>query len=291
MGRRPDRFKATYSGSAHLLDAVGAKYYASSFGQVSGLFIKCLRHLFDGLRDSHFPSQQVISQIYFTGFEAVKLICIVSSLFGAVVVLEALIMMPKVGFGDSFGNITVVIIVRELGPILTAFLVAGRTGSGLATYIGNMQVESEIDALKSMGVDPIKFLALPALLGGIVSMIGLSIIFGFVAITAGYICGMIGIKVLHLNIALDLQIYLNSIFNAMTVTDLFMIVIKPAFFGIFISMIACYKGLSLGNDSRLVPKAASETVVACFICIVLSDLVFLLFYLPEYMKQINSLGI
>lgn len=290
LERRPDRFKATYSTLANTLDGIGDRYYLSFVGKITSIFLKCLGHLFESIRSRQFPMSQVTWQIYFTGFEAVKLVSIVAALFGSVVVVNALIMMPIVGFGDSFGNITVVVIVREMGPILTAFLVAGRTGAGLATYIGNMRVESEIDALESMGIDPIRFLALPALIGCTISMVILSLLFAAVAMTAGFFCGIIGIKLLHLTIALDADIYSKAIFKALTEVDLFMLVIKPAFFGILISMIACQRGLALKNDMREVPKAASETVVSCFVTVVVSDMLFLAFYIPIYIAEIKSTG-
>lgn len=290
MERRPDRYKSTYSTLANLLDNIGDRYYISFFGKITSLFLKCLGHLFDSIRTKQFPLSQSIWQVYFTGFEATKLITIIAAIFGSMIIAIALFMMPMVGFGDSIGNILVVIIVRELGPILTAFMVAGRTGAGLATYVGNMKVESEIDALESMGVDPVRFLALPSLIGCTISMIVLSLLFSGVALTAGYFVGVILIKVMHSTIGLDPRIYTEAIFSSLTIPDLFLLILKPAFFGILISMIAMQRGLSLKYDIREVPKAASDTVVSCFVAVVVSDMLFLAFFIPTYIFTIKSTG-
>lgn len=290
MARRPDRFKSTYSDLANSLNKLGESYYRSQFGQITSTFLKCLGHLFETIRTGRFPMVQSVWQVYFTGFEAIKLVMVIAAVFGTMIMAIVLFTMPMVGFGDSIGNILVVIIVRELGPILTAFLVAGRTGAGLATYIGNMKVESEIDALESMGIDPIRFLAMPALLGCSVSMVVLSMIFSTTALTIGYGVSAALTEFLNSTIALDPSVYLNAIFSSLSWVDLVLLVVKPTFFGILISMIASQRGLSLHNDVREVPQAASDTVVNSFVAVVISDMLFLGFYINTYTSAVKDTG-
>jgi len=93
--------------------------------------------------------------------------------------------MPKFGVSAYFGNILIRVVIRELGPFFTSFVVIGRSGSALATFIGNMRVSKEISALEVMGVDPVRFLIMPAFVAMVVSMVCLSVYFDIIAIIGG----------------------------------------------------------------------------------------------------------
>ena len=158
-----------------------------SFGQQVGLFLRAVASIFSESRSFKTDSRNVILQTFFTGVEIFPVLFVVATLFGAIVIVEIMTMMGKVGFSDVVGSLMVVVIIRELGPILTAFLIAGRSGSSLTTYVGSMVIDSEVDALATMGVDPIRYLVMPGLIGGTIATFIMTIIFSGSAIGAGYL--------------------------------------------------------------------------------------------------------
>ena len=156
-------------------------------GQLIALFFRTVASLFDKSRNFRSDSRNIILQTFFTGVEIFVPLFVVATLFGTVVIIEVLSLMGKMGFSDIVGNLMVVVIIRELSPILTAFLIAGRTGSSLTTYIGGMVIDSEVDALATMGINPIRYLVMPSVMGGTIATIIMNIIFSASAIGAGFI--------------------------------------------------------------------------------------------------------
>lgn len=258
------------------LEKIGSTYSQSTIGQVSHISLLSFAAFFQFARRSKKNpgglSKQIISQIYFTGVEAVSLVALIGAILGIVVTLQATTLMPKVGFGGNLGEIMVASIIRELGPLFTAFLIAGRSGSGLATYLGNMKINHEIDALKSLGIDPIKYLVMPSMVGFVVALVVLTIVFNTVAIVFGYI----GVSLINILIGGSIQItfdqFISSIIQATTILDLFMMILKPSIFGIFIASIASHTALSLPYDSRSVPKSVASTVVSAFVGVFILNL-------------------
>ena len=234
--------------------------------------------------------RQIILQVYFTGIEAFPLIAIVAILLGSLTITQAVTVMPKVGFSDFFGSLMVIVIIRELGPVLTAFLIAGRTGAALAAYLGNMKVESEVDALETMGIDPIRYLVMPALIGGMIAMLILNTFFSAIAIVVGYVVakGLISMLQNMLESKLIWDHYWQSILMGLTPTDFLMVIVKPMIFGAIITTNACLFGTTVKNDVREVPKATSRSVVYSFIFVVLADLLLSLVYISDYIRNFNS---
>lgn len=226
---------------------------------------------------------QLISQIYFTGVEAIPLVAFLALIIGSATILQAATVMPKIGAGDYFGNVMVLVVLREVGPLFTAFLVAGRTGSALSTYLGNMKVQQEIDALKTMGIDPVRYLVYPSFAAMIISMFCLTVLFNVVAIFGGFLV----VKLLSISISdfsevqLSLSLFLERILASMGVMDGVLAIVKPLFFGILVSVIACYHGINVTNDIRGVPKATTNGVVNSFVCITLFDTLFAIPFLAR----------
>lgn len=226
---------------------------------------------------------QLITQIYFTGVEAIPLVAFLALVIGSATILQASTVMPKIGAGDYFGNVMVLVVVREVGPLFTAFLVAGRTGSALSTYLGNMKVQQEIDALKTMGVDPVRYLVYPVFAATMISMFCLTVIFNLVAIFGGYLV----VKLLSLMVSdfsdvhLSLSLFMERILASMGIIDGVLGIVKPVFFGMLVSIIACYHGINVSNDIREVPKATTKGVVNSFVCITLFDTLFALPFLAR----------
>lgn len=262
-----------------------------SLGQQVALFWNAIKSLFSSSRNFKTDTRNIILQTFFTGVEIFPTLFIVASLFGTVVIIEVISMMGKMGLSDIVGSLIVVVIIRELGPVLTAFLIAGRSGSSLTTYIGSMVINSEVDALATMGVDPVRYLVMPGLFGGCIALFFMNIIFSASAICAGFLLtkGIILLTGNIINIQLTWSYLSHEILGAITLTDFVFIVIKPLVFGAIITTNACYQALNIQRDVRQVPKATSKSVIRSFLYIVCADVILSIFYFVDYINNINTL--
>jgi len=151
--------------------------------------------------------KQIISQILFTGVEAFWLVGIIGLLCGITIIVQATTTMPKFGVGEYFGKILIIVVIRELGPFFTSLVVVGRSGAALAAFIGTMRVNREISALEVMGINPVKFIIMPAFIAMVVSMMCLAVYFDIIAIIGGYF-------IARLNVDIPLSIFVSSVLEA-----------------------------------------------------------------------------
>ena len=280
------------------LTFVGRKFHALGLfllrrpvGQQVALFVRAFMSLFSKSRSFKTDSRNIILQTFFTGVEIFPILFVVATLFGTVVIIEVITMLGKMGFSDVVGGVMVVVIIRELGPILTAFLIAGRSGSSLTTYIGGMVINSEVDALATMGVDPIRYLVMPGLIGGAIATFIMNIVFSTSAICAGYLMTKLAIAFAGsaVNIQLTWDYISTEILNAMSLTDFVFIVVKPIVFGSIITTNACYQAMNIPRDVRQVPKATGKSVIKSFFYIVCADVFLSLFYFIDYFNEISKI--
>ena len=280
------------------LTLVGRKFHALGLfllrrpvGQEIALFVRALMSLFNKSRSFKTDSRNIILQTFFTGVEIFPILFVVATLFGTVVIIEVITMMGKMGFDDVVGGLMVVVIIRELGPILTAFLIAGRSGSSLTTYIGGMVINSKVDALATMGVDPIRYLVMPGLIGGVIATFIMNIVFSTSAICAGYLMTKIAIALTGnaLNLQLTWDYLSTEILKVLTFTDFIFIVVKPIVFGCIITTNACYQAMNIPRDIRQVPKATGRSVIKSFFYIVCADVFLSLFYFIDYFNEISKI--
>ena len=280
------------------LTLVGRKFHALGLfllrrpvGQEVALFIRAFMSLFNKSRSFKTDSRNIILQTFFTGVEIFPILFVVATLFGTVVIIEVITMMGKMGFGDVVGGLMVVVIIRELGPILTAFLIAGRSGSSLTTYIGGMVINSEVDALATMGVDPVRYLVMPGLIGGAIATFIMNIVFSTSAICAGFLMTKAAIAVTGnaFNLQLTWDYLSTEILKALTFTDFIFIVVKPIVFGCIITTNACYQAMNIPRDIRQVPKATGRSVIKSFFYIVCADVFLSLFYFIDYFNEISKI--
>jgi phospholipid/cholesterol/gamma-HCH transport system permease protein len=266
-------------------------FMTRTLGQQVCLFFRAIASIFSRTRSFKADSRNIILQTFFTGVEIFPILFIVATLFGAVVIVEVMTLMGKMGFDDVVGNLVVVVIIRELGPILTAFLIAGRSGSSLTTYVGSMVINSEVDALATMGVDPIRYLVMPGLIGGSIATLIMTIFFSGSAIGAGFLITKAAIFLTGnaLNLQLTWDYLSNEILKALTIMDFVLIIIKPLVFGCIITINACYQALDIAHDVRQVPKATSRSVIKSFLYIVCADVVLSLFYFFDYFNELSRI--
>jgi phospholipid/cholesterol/gamma-HCH transport system permease protein len=239
------------------IGAWGVSLWKMAFSLV-GLLYDTLTALFVGGKKGITSSfKQIISQVLFTGVEAFGLVGIIGLLCGMTIIIQAMTNMPKFGVGEYFGKILVIVVIRELGPFFTSIVVVGRSGSALATYIGNMRVSKELAAIEVMGIDPIHFIVMPAFVAMVVSMVCLSVYFDIIAIIGGYF-------IAQMKVSIPFGIFMSTVLDAMRPMDLIISMLKNVAFGCIIALMSCYYGLGVANI-RQVPQAATKSVVSCMI--------------------------
>ena len=183
---------------------------------------------------------------------------------GMVLALQTALSLPSLGVKYYIGSVVAKSLVRELGPVLTALIVGGRIGSGMTAEIGTMKVTEQIDALRSMAADPVKKLVAPKLVATLVMLPALTVIGDALGILGGLI---VATGTLNLTAGL----YLNDVFDSLTLGDIFSGVCKSFFFAYFIAIIGCYNGLSTTGGADGVGRATTNTVVLAAILVLVSD--------------------
>ncbi len=215
----------------------------------------------------------VVQQIYFTGLEALALIVTVGLLLGTLVIVESATQLEKVGGEEVIGSLLVVIIIRELGPLVTAVIVILRSSTAISIELGYMKVLKEIQALKMQGIDPLHFIAIPRLMGIVISIVCLFVIFNIVAILGGAIDAWVLQEI-------PFSDFLNSVARAITGVDIILGLVKVLFFGTIISLVSVFRGFSVREAITEVPPAASKSAVESFLyCLIFNVIVSGIFYI------------
>jgi len=274
-----------------MFHSIGIFILKRRIGQLITLFLRSIASIFASNHNFKTDSRNVILQTFFTGIEIFPPLFMVATLFGTVTIIEVISLMGKMGMSDFVGNLMVVVIIRELGPIITAFLIAGRTGSSLTTYIGGMVINSEVDALATMGINPIRYLVMPSVIGGSIATVIMYIIFSSSAIGFGFLVtkGIIFITGNAPNVQITWHYLSTEILKALTVPDFIFAIVKPLIFGIIITTNACYQALNIQRDIRQVPKATSRSVITSFLYVVLADVALSAFYFIGYMQNLSTM--
>jgi phospholipid/cholesterol/gamma-HCH transport system permease protein len=221
----------------------------------------------------------VSAQIYFTGFQALPLISVLALACGSVVILQSSANLGLLGGVGILGDLLVAIIVRELAPLLTALIVISRSGTAVASEVGNMRVNREVEALESMGIHPLSYIVFPRLIGGVISVVCLAVYFVLVACLGGFM-------VSHLLQQIPFAFFADSLARAFTTADVGLFFLKNSFSGIIIFMICCYQGLLVKQSPHEVPQVTTKAVVNSVIYVVLFNMtVTISFYLGRLMSM------
>lgn len=202
----------------------------------------------------------------FTAVNAMGLVALLSGILSFLVISQATRELGRFGATDYIGTLIVVAIVRELGPLLTALIVVGRSGTAIAAELATNQVMGEVRALEAMGIDPKQYLVLPRFLGSLVSVFALLVLFDFVAIMAGFAAarfnGMPGVR------------YFDIVLESLRARDVWLTIFKALAFGAIVGIVPSYFGLAVRRASTEIPVAASRAVVAAMVGIFLCSALF-----------------
>lgn len=210
-------------------------------------------------------SQRVLlPNFYYVGVSSVPVIAVTGTFIGMVLAVQSYSQFHQLGLATRLGGIINVSIMRELGPVLAATMLAGRVGSAMAAELATMRVTEQIDALACLGVNPMHYLVVPRLLACVLLIPLLTILANFMGVMGGaFICT----KIYHI----DAHHYWTHAESHVTLWDLFAGLIKSLFFGFTIAIVSCHRGFNGTAGAEGVGRAATEAFVTSFILILALD--------------------
>lgn len=245
-----------------IIEGIGA-YVLATIEEIGRMFSMLVEAVVWGFR----PPYRF--RVIFQSFESVGVgslfIVLLTGLFAGLVLAYQSDYAFRLFNAETLVGATVAIsLLRELGPVFTGLMVAGRTGSSMTTELGTMRVTEQIDAMAVMAVNPVQYLVMPRVLATALMVPVLNMLFNFVGIGASY-----ALSVVYMNS--DPGIFLYHITRFITVTDFFYSTIKAAVFGLIIGLVGCYKGFYASGGAKGVGEATTSSVVTSSILILLSD--------------------
>lgn len=204
------------------------------------------------------------------GTNALPIVALISFLMGMIMAFQSAMPMRQFGVDIFVVNLVALAIARELGPLMTAVVLAGRSGSAFAAEIGTMKVNEEVAALNTMGLDPVRFLAVPRVLAGIVVTPVLTVYAMVIGIAGGF--------AVMLMLGFPLAALTNQLAGSLTVDDVVAGLIKSVFFGAVVAGVGCMRGLQTGAGAAAVGDATTRSVVTSIFFIVVLDAIFAVIY-------------
>lgn len=237
-----------------------AKKKIASLQEYSLLAAQSVANLFR--RPSYLPD--MIQQADLIGFGSMPIVLASVFFTGAALALNSATTLSRFGATTVIGQLVSIGIVRELGPVLSGLVVAGRNASGMASELGSMVVTEQIDAMRALGTDPTKKLVTPRVVATVVMLFFLTILGDFMGLLGGSF-------VASLLIGMDPHEYWSNAWQTLVYSDVFMGLAKPVVFGFIIATVGCYYGLSTKGGTQGVGRATTEAVVASMILIIVVD--------------------
>ena len=219
-----------------------------------------LRALFTPPRYTH----DIVEQFDAIGVQSLTVVLLTGFFTGAVLALQSGVTLDEFGARPFVGRLVSASMIKELGPVLTALMLTGRIGSGIAAELGSMVVTDQIAALRALGTDPVRKLVAPRVLAGFLMAPVLTVIADFVGITGGWI-------VSHYRLQVETGLYWSSVLQGLYMQDLWMGIIKPFVLGFVIVTIACHVGLRTSGGTQGVGRATTKAVVAGSVGLIFAD--------------------
>lgn len=245
--------------------------FLSSIGSFMLSFFKEVGRItffaFKGLLSIFYPPfywKNIFRSFLECGYFSLPVVALTSFFSGGVIALQSFSGFSHYHAQNAIGAIVVMAIVRELGPVLAALMVAGRWGSAIAAKIGSMRISQQIDALKTLSTNPILYLVTPQLIAGIISLPFLVVFADILGISGGFI-----ICTYKLHAAPEL--FINTAYHALASSDIIMGLTKAAIFGFIIALLGSYKGYYCQGGAEGVGRATTQSVVISSILVLIAD--------------------
>jgi len=242
-----------------------AACFVEFIGSITSLVMTVL------LRPSRFRWGQTSNQVELSGVNAIPIIVLISFLIGIVVAYQGALQLGKLGADVYTVDLLTVTILRELGILLTAIVIAGRSGSTFAAEIGSMKINQELDAMKTIGLDPVEVLVIPRIAGLIIALPILTLFANVFGIFGG------GVMIWAL---LDISptLFISQFVNAVAPWTFWVGMIKAPVFAIIIAVVGCYEGMQVSGSAESVGSHTTRAVVESIFLIIVFDALFSIFF-------------
>jgi phospholipid/cholesterol/gamma-HCH transport system permease protein len=249
------------------LNALDRMLYAA------GYFWQVLVGIRDFFRKRKDGYRVLVMQILFTGVEALTIISILALALGAIIIIQGSTLLRSFGQNQLMYSILIVVITRELGPVLTAFVIIARSGTAIATELSTMVINHEIQAYTAFGINPITYLVVPRFIGVMVATFVLSIYFSLFGLLGSWFPA-------SLVTPLRFTDYVQGLLGALQVQDIVISLVKSLVFGAIVAMISSFQGFSVNRSTTEIPVAGIRAVSASVVWVIVSDaIITLLSYL------------
>jgi phospholipid/cholesterol/gamma-HCH transport system permease protein len=245
---------------------------ASYFKKVRGLFEEVTlvtRFTFRFFKEVFKPRYELnesIKQAYLIGYKSFPLIAITGFIMGLVLTIQSRPTLAEFGAESWLPAMVSVSIIREMGPVITALIFAGKVGSGIGAELASMKVTEQIDAMEVAGNNPFKYIVVTRILATTFMLPALVILSDAISLYGSYI----GV---NLKGDISFHLFFLQVFQALSFSDIFPAVLKTFFFGFAVGLIGCYYGYNSNNGTEGVGKAANSSVVFCSLAIFILDMI------------------
>jgi len=254
--RSPNMF--TRLGSAVFRQASDLKFVFSFIGSV------CFAMFYVVLHPKSLRADDTLYSMEKTGVDALPIVGLISFLLGLIMAFMSSVQLRQFGANIYVASLVSLAMVRELGPIMTAIIVAGRSGSAFAAEIGTMKISEEVDALFTMGFDPVRFLVVPKIVATIIVVPFLTLFSDLCAILGGLVVGVFMLD-------LTANAYISQTIKTLSLFDVFWGLLKSGVFALLITIVGCLRGFQVKGGAAAVGQATTSAVVTGIFLIILSD--------------------
>jgi phospholipid/cholesterol/gamma-HCH transport system permease protein len=227
-------------------------------------YVKMCAAAAQGAVSRPFYGRDLIEQIDVIGLGSLTVVLLTGFFTGAVLALQGGITLDQFGARPFVGRLTSASMIKELGPVLTGLMLAGRVGSGIAAELGSMVVTEQISALRALGTDPIRKLVVPRVLAGFIMCPILTVVANTVGMLGGWIIAVTQLRV-------SSGVYWSAVVEGLFIQDVWMGLIKPFFLGLVIVTIGCHVGLRTSGGTQGVGRSTTNAVVAASVTVLVVD--------------------
>jgi len=238
------------------------RYFLEELGNLTAFAAQVFRAFFS----RPFEHRELMRQSYYLGVKTLPLVMVTGFILGVVLTLQSRPILIDFGAASLLPGMISVSIVREIGPVITALICAGKMSSGIGAELGSMRVTEQIDAMEVSGIQPMKYLVLTRVLSTTFVVPLLVIFADAIALIGAYVA-------IQMRADVSLTLFFHQVFSALSFSDLIPATIKTFFLGYFIGLIGSYKGYYCDRGTEAVGKAANEAVVAASVSIFIINLV------------------
>ena len=248
-------------GEGFFRQASDMKFVVSFIGSV------CLSLIYVCVHPKSLRTNDTVWSMEKTGVDAVPIVALISFLLGLIMAFMSSVQLRQFGANIYVASLVSLAMVRELGPIMTAIIVAGRSGSAFAAEIGTMKITEEVDALFTMGFDPTRFLVVPKMVATVIVVPFLTLFSDLFAIMGGLVVGVFMLD-------LTANAYIAQTIKTLTLFDVFWGFLKSGVFAFLITLVGCLRGFQVKGGASAVGQATTSAVVTGIFLIILSDSIF-----------------